>query len=360
MRLVIDKNTSIPVYLQLANYLREQILTGVYKEGFRFPSESDFSANLGINHQTLRKSFRILAEENLIKQQRGKGTFVTFQTEATYKIAILGYMSTSPASALWLSGLYEAFSNIKSQFIYLPYLQETHQSLKEAFIDSKADALLLYAQTPQILQQLSDPFFSTIPCVAINAKSKEAENCFCIDVSPNPIRPAIEHLAKLGHKRIGFITSGDKTSNLLERENSFWSSLKEFNLDCSKDLMAYEEGHLFDASMKCALKLVKQANPVTAIICPGPTITYGAVYSLMKEAIRIPEDISIVGYDIPTASNPYISTLTHPQHEMAFYAGKVLSNLLTTKKIKKKEIFQVLFKERGSTSKPNKSFCYKK
>ena len=49
MRLEINKNTSIPVYIQVANGLRNRIIDGVYTPGFRFPAESDFAAKLGIN-----------------------------------------------------------------------------------------------------------------------------------------------------------------------------------------------------------------------------------------------------------------------------------------------------------------------
>jgi LacI family transcriptional regulator len=214
----------------------------------------------------------------------------------------------------------------------------------------------LYAQTPEILSQLSDPFFMSIPCVAINAKKSEAENCFCVDVQPNPIHPAVEHLTKLGHRRIGFITREEKTSNLLEREHSFWNSLKEFGLDTSPELMISTDDTYFESGSKCALKLFSGPDPVSAIICPGPSITFGALYGLMKEGIRIPEDVSLVGYDISDTINPHISTLIQPQYEMAYSAGKILTDRLLKRTVRNAETFQVLFEERGSTGKPNKKF----
>lgn len=352
MLLEIKKNTSVPVYIQIADGLRDRIKDGVYTPGFRFPAESDFAAELGINHQTLRKSFRILAEEKLIQQKRGKGTFVTYEAEPLYRIAVVGYDMRTSSGAKWLSGLYEAFSEIRHEFVFLPVVHETGKTLKELFYESKAEAMVLYGQSPEFLQQLSDPELISVPSVVINAKPSETGNRPCVDVLPNPIRPAVEHLAKLGHRRIGFITRGDKTSNLLERERSFLNSMKEFGLENSQDLIIFSEGTHFESGMECALELVKRENPVTAIICSGPTITAGALYGLMKNGIRIPEEISLIGYDISVSSNPYISTLIQPQREMAHYAGKMLLDLLRKKKVRDTEIFQVQFEDRGSTGKP--------
>ena len=356
MDLTISKNTSVPVYIQIANRLRRQIIDGVYSTGFRFPAESEFSAALGVNHQTLRKSFRILSEEKLIQQKRGKGTFVIYETEPLYRIAVLGSVLGASSGALWLSGLYEAFSELRNEIISLPYIAGTQRTLKEVFQESKADALVLYAQTPEILSQLSDSFFASVPCVAINAKNSEAENCFCVDVQPDPMRPAVEHLTRLGHRRIGFITREEKTSNLLERERSFWNSLKEFGLDTSPELMISSDGTYFESGTICALKLLSGPDPVSAIICPGPSITFGALYGLMKEGIRIPEDVSLVGYDISSTINPHISTLLQPQYEMAYSAGKILTDCLLKRTVRDAETFQVQFEERGSTGKPNPKF----
>ena len=355
MRFEINKNTSIPVYIQVANGLRNRIIDGVYTPGFRFPAESDFAAKLGINHQTLRKSFRILAEENLIQQKRGKGTFVTYGTEPLYRIAVLGYDMRTASGTRWLAGLYEAFSEIRHEFVFLPVDYNPQKTLKERFFESKAEAMVLYGQPPKILQQLSDPELLSVPSVVINAKPSETGNRPCVDVLLNPIRPAVEHLAKLGHSKIGFITREDKTSNQLERERSFMNSIKEFGLINCSDLIISSKGTHFESGMECALKLVSGDDPVTAIICSGPTITAGALYGLMKNGIRIPDDVSLIGYDILETSNPFISTLIQPQREMAYHAGKILIDILKKKKVRNTEIFQVHFEDRGSTAKPKKN-----
>ena len=54
------ENDAIPIYRQIAESLRQSILSGEFKEGCKLPSESEFAKELGINHLTLRKSLQIL------------------------------------------------------------------------------------------------------------------------------------------------------------------------------------------------------------------------------------------------------------------------------------------------------------
>lgn len=70
------ESDAIPIYRQIAESLRQSILSGEFKEGCKLPSESEFAKELGINHLTLRKSLQILSEQKLITQRQGKGTFV--------------------------------------------------------------------------------------------------------------------------------------------------------------------------------------------------------------------------------------------------------------------------------------------
>ena len=350
MDMLLNKNDSTPIYMQVATILRNRIIDGTYSPGYRFPAENDFAAALGINHQTLRKSFRILADQHLIKQQRGKGTFVIRAEDPLYRIAVLGYDE-------WFGGMFDALSAARIETIQIPSLtSDNTKTLWEIFSETKAHALVLYGQSRKVLAQLAVPEFDSVPCVAMNARPEETGNRQCVNVQQNPIHPAVEHLAKLGHRRIGFISRKEKTSNMLERDKSFMDALIEFGLDTSPDLIVHSEGTHFESGKMSAPDLIFRKNPVSAIICSGAAISLGAMYGLMKAGVRIPEDVSLVGYDIKMQVNPYLSTLIQPQSDMAFYAGKLLLSMLKKEPLPKPETFQVHFEDRGSTGVPNKKF----
>lgn len=66
-----------PLYLQLAETLREQIRSGIFLPGERIPTESDLSTSFGLSRITVRQALALLAKEGLIERFPRRGTFVT-------------------------------------------------------------------------------------------------------------------------------------------------------------------------------------------------------------------------------------------------------------------------------------------
>ncbi len=73
---LLDKKSYIPLYHQLAEKLREMMLTYHFEAGKPLPSEHDLCDTYAISRGTVREALRILNREGLIERQRGLGTFV--------------------------------------------------------------------------------------------------------------------------------------------------------------------------------------------------------------------------------------------------------------------------------------------
>ena len=71
-----EKDTSIPLYVQVANWIRAKVVTGEWPEGFKLPSEIDLAKDLNISRGTLRKAMELLSKDQIIEQTHGKGTYV--------------------------------------------------------------------------------------------------------------------------------------------------------------------------------------------------------------------------------------------------------------------------------------------
>lgn len=72
----LNYRDSRPIYTQIADTFREQILTGVLEEGERLPSVRDLAAQLAINPNTIQRSYRELEMQGWIASVAGKGSFV--------------------------------------------------------------------------------------------------------------------------------------------------------------------------------------------------------------------------------------------------------------------------------------------
>lgn len=137
----------------------------------------------------------------------------------------------------------------------------------------------------------------------------------------------IRHLAKLGHRKIGYINSSQGVGRK-ERLAGYINALTVLGIPYDPELVKYgdfseKSGEVF------AAELVKQG--VTAIACANDLMAIGAIRKLNEMKLRIPEDISIIGFDdiklaryiVPGLTSVHIST-----KNMGMQAFLCLKNLL--------------------------------
>ena len=73
MKIKIDKKQTIPVYLQIAGQIKEQIFDGAIGDGYALPSERSLAAELGVHRNTVTKAYHELKAEGLVFSYQGKG-----------------------------------------------------------------------------------------------------------------------------------------------------------------------------------------------------------------------------------------------------------------------------------------------
>ncbi len=78
MKIRIDRNNNLPLYLQIKNQIEEGIIAGKYPYGFILPSERKLAQALEVNRNTTIKAYEKLKDEDLIDSKVGKGTFVIY------------------------------------------------------------------------------------------------------------------------------------------------------------------------------------------------------------------------------------------------------------------------------------------
>lgn len=83
---IFDRESGIPVYRQLAEYLKTQIANGVYKPGDVLPSEADLIRDFNISRTTVRLAFGLVTNAGLIRREQGRGTIVVSQVRTTLPI----------------------------------------------------------------------------------------------------------------------------------------------------------------------------------------------------------------------------------------------------------------------------------
>jgi LacI family transcriptional regulator len=137
---------------------------------------------------------------------------------------------------------------------------------------------------------------------------------------------ATKHLIDLGHHRIGFITGTFDMGCAVDRLSGYKNALADHNISFDQELV--QEGDFFQPrGYDCARLLLSLPNPPTAIFASNDVSALGVMEAVRDLGLRIPEDISIVGFDdIPQASqvNPPLTTVRQPLEQMGHKAAQML------------------------------------
>lgn len=172
---------------------------------------------------------------------------------------------------------------------------------------------------------------SGTPIVQIDRRiSGLAADAVLID-NQNGVRLAIEHLVRLGHRRIGLIGGPQRLYTGRERLKAYRLALRRAGLRVYDTLVL--EGTFKEASgYDLAGRFLRLRRRPTALFVANNLMTIGALLRLKEAGIRIPEDMAVVGFDdmdwAPILTPP-LTAVAQPGYELGAAAGRLLLERLT-------------------------------
>jgi len=157
------------------------------------------------------------------------------------------------------------------------------------------------------------------------------------DVSPSVIATnrqggldGTRYLLSLGHRRIGFITGDMKLGCSRDRLEGYRAALQEAGLPIEEQLIREGTFHQPEGYSR-ARELLQLRKRPTAIFASNDVMAFGAMEAARDLSLRIPDDVSIIGFDdIPQSSsvNPPLTTIQQPLREMGRAATQVLMDCI--------------------------------
>ena len=140
---------------------------------------------------------------------------------------------------------------------------------------------------------------------------------------------AVKHLIQHGHTNIGYLCSNHSISDAVDRLQGYKDALIEYNIDINDNFIAFaspnEEG-----GEQAMMSLLERNRQITAIACYNDSMAAGAMSVLYDNDIKIPNDVSIIGFDdllIARYLHPKLTTIRYPLHTMAEQAAELALRL---------------------------------
>lgn len=170
---------------------------------------------------------------------------------------------------------------------------------------------------------------TTMPTVLLdNFISGNPNVCYLGTDSYEGIAMAVNHLVNLGHKNIAFLNGSLYSLVSDQRQEAFESAMAAASLPVQKDLTAY--GYYVSDSTKYHVPGFLAAG-ATAVVCGNDLIAKGVIDECTKRGFRVPEDVSVVGFDdisIAATFDPPLTTIRQERNELGRCAYDILNSLI--------------------------------
>jgi LacI family transcriptional regulator len=197
----------------------------------------------------------------------------------------------------------------------------------------------------QLLRQISDGVIAVlplefgylgelasikIPVITVDHRGEHAEFPSVATDCYEGARKAIRHLADLGHRRIAYIAGDERLASARDRRHAYIETMAQCGLGSDPSLIVpgdFSQNRGFAATME----LLALADPPTAIFAANDMSAFGAIAAIREAGMRVPDDISVVGFDdIPAAAQfyPALTTIRQPLHQIGRSAVNTLLALI--------------------------------
>ena len=219
----------------------------------------------------------------------------------------------------------------------------------------------LFSHSEEKLKKLTVPFvFSTAGSIPENISKNQYSNVGVDDRKES--ERMVDYLINLGHKKIAIMVAEAETESIGRlRLEGYLDALKKHEIEVNPKLIWNTSDEMSHFSMEngylTARKIIESGEEFTAVYAVADSLAIGAARAIMESGYRIPDEISVAGYDGIEVGNyisPTLTTMRQPVEDIAMATTKLLFDIISGKKEHQHITFDAELMIRESTdSAPN-------
>ena len=252
----------------------------------------------------------------------------------TFSIGVITQTLDSPFYGATLRGIEEKLLPLgySPLFVSGQWNADVESRCMDVLRARRVDGIIVL--TGRLTDKVLKQYAKTLPIV-VTGRTLAAPGL--VALHPNNVegaRLATQQLIDLGHRQIAFIGGDPQHPDAIERFLGYRNALHAAGIAFDPGLMA--EGGFYEAGgMQAVVELIASRKRFTAIFAANDQMALGAALGLSRHSIRVPEDVSLIGYDDLAASlyaNPPLSSVHQSAYELGQIAADVLLQMLTGQK----------------------------
>jgi LacI family transcriptional regulator len=169
-----------------------------------------------------------------------------------------------------------------------------------------------------------------LPIVLVNSVDRQIDLPTIASDSVMGGRIATEHLLELGHRRFGIITAGPRNLDAPDRVTGARSALRAAGIPTASEHVVIEEATV-EGGQRAAAAILAKDPSVTAIVAYNDLTAIGAMRAIRAREMRVPQDVSVIGFDdvhLAAYVDPPLTTIAQSTAEMGRWAVDELTRRL--------------------------------
>jgi len=197
------------------------------------------------------------------------------------------------------------------------------QLIEQLVRSGRVDGLIV---TQPYLDQRYRYLPTEVPVVLVGSRAREGDFCSVMVDNGAGARLAVEHLLSLGHRLIATIAGPEVEDCVLERTQSYWQTLRQAGVELDERYLARGDWSA-SSGYEATRAWLEQGLPFTAIFAQNDRMAIGALRALREHGLKVPEQVSVIGFDdIPLAAyfDPPLTTIQQNMHALGQEAARLL------------------------------------
>jgi DNA-binding LacI/PurR family transcriptional regulator len=237
-------------------------------------------------------------------------------SRATNTVGILLNDLHNPFFAEIANGIEEYASDLGYRLLIITggRRQQRERAMLEALLEYRTDGLILVS--PRLRGTEIAAEIGSLPCVVIGRRLRSAQaDCVMTDEARGS-HEVIEYLVGLGHERIVHVDGG-QGAGAAPRRTGYLRAMRDAGLERRAQVIAGEFTE--QAGGAAAEKLLRGGELPSAVFAANDLVAVGLIDRLEQDGVRIPADVSVVGFDntfVAALNHIRLTTVNQPRHEM--------------------------------------------
>jgi GntR family transcriptional regulator, arabinose operon transcriptional repressor len=334
-----------PKYEKVKRAILRELDEKVLQAGDQLESEEELADQHQVSRITIKRALNELVREGRVKRIRGKGSFVTGNSPSnrarTVELVYQGYdQLNQKLGDTIIFNMLKGAQGVLEKHDYAIVLKDAENDVgnEQAIIDqairNNSAGLLIDSTNPYKLagfyQRLSD---NHVPFVLLDRYVPWVDTNVVASNNVLGAMKVVEHLVGLNHRRIGFASylSPEMTS-IEERFVGFTNACKRSGLETPSDRVWITSDLEKIVDSLCA---AVKAKRISAVFCANDSLAVYLLRELLKKGIRLPEELSVVGFDdvLDISLHPIPLTTVHQASlEIGQEAAKLLLDAMRGEK----------------------------